>query len=487
MQSLPDFGLNRLLVAVALIVIIFGTGVAAYSMSGPSMSVVASSVSVDCSGYPSSGCVVNALVDNTGTSGFASPFTAYFVYKNSLGQTVLIDQHVWTTQSLVTDTFPSTLPGEGTTNLGYSVTVFFWDANGLPMGTSATKSFGVPLHFTIDYCDVGTVTVSPAGTGSTTGSASGVVGCSYYAAYWPSGTQLTVTTSAGVAPVDTAPSGGSDCPASGSGFVCTLKVSELTGLPIIEGAGAAVVSQDSIVVQSAVASAPASICLSSSEYTSTNALIGSCSPTGSFTLSVPQGYTWSGDLWSVVPQGGGGTVASGNSTDVSLSYSDLSSKVSFDGGVAYLELTEASLAPTGGPGGPNGNGGSSCVLSPSSNAALDVFVVNQGGNPVVGAMVTGAGASAITDAQGEAVLCNFPVPSGNLIDHQGEVTVSVEAQGYSPKSQQADVVEGQTSQATVQLSGGGFSNPIVLAGVGVAAVGIAAAFAGVSMGRGPKR
>ncbi|MDG6970143.1 MAG: hypothetical protein JRN54_03435, partial [Nitrososphaerota archaeon] len=101
--------------------------------------------------------------------------------------------------------------------------------------------------------------------------------------------------------------------------------------------------------------------------------------------------------------------------------------------------------------------------------------------------VLGAGASAVADAQGYALLCNFPVPGGNLINSQGTITVSVQAQGYSSKSQQVAVIEGQTTSATVQLSGGGFSNPYFMAGIGIAVIGVAAAFAGVMLGRRPSR
>ncbi|MDG6902572.1 MAG: hypothetical protein JRM80_11530 [Nitrososphaerota archaeon] len=483
--------MNRFLMTVAFVVIILGSGMAAASLaSGKSLSVVASSVSADCSAWPTS-CTVTALVDNTGTGGFASPFTAYFVYTDSLGQTVLIDQKPWSaTQSLVSDSglTPQSVPGAGSSFLGFTVTVFFWDANGAPMGVSTAKSFSVPLHFTIDYVGVGTIAVSPPGSGVTTGSVSSLAGGQYYAAYWPAGTVLTVTTSAGVAPVTTAPSGGSDCPASqsGSGFVCTVKASELTGTPIIEGAGASSLSQQIIYIgNEASGGSPASVCLSATAYQTGSPIYGDCTPTGSFAIAVPAGYTWSGDLWSLVEQGSATSVLSGNTTTVSLSYSALAPKVSFSGGVSDLLLTQGSLVPSSqGNGNGDGNGSSMCTLNPSTNAGLDVFVTNQAGSPVKGAMVVAGGASAVTDAKGYALLCNFPVPQqGTVSSGQGTVAVSVQAQGYSPKSQTAGVIEGQTTTATVQLSGGGFSDPYVLAGFGVAAVGAAVAFAAVALGR----
>ncbi|MDG6903072.1 MAG: hypothetical protein JRM80_14095 [Nitrososphaerota archaeon] len=481
--------MNRFLLSVAFIVILLGSGAAAAGLaSGKSLSVVASSVSVDCSSWPTS-CTTTALVDNTGTSGFASPFTAYFVYQNSLGQTVLIDQEAWTpSQSLVSDSgfTPQSVVGAGSTELGFTVSVFFWDANGAPMGVSTAQSFSVPLHFTIDYEGVGSITVSPPGSDVTTGTASGISGGQYYEAYWPGGTVLTVTTSAGVAPVTTAPSGGSDCPASGSGFVCTLKVSELTGLPIISGAAGSALSQNVIYVgDSALGGSPSSLCLSATAYQTGSPLLGDCSPTGAFTLSVPSGYTWTGDLWSLVVEGTTTAVQSGNTTSVSLSYSALAPKVTFNAGEADLVLTQASLVPvSGGNGNNNGNGTSTCVLDPSTNAGLDVLVVDQAGSPVKGAMVLAAGASGLTNSQGYALLCDFPVPGQNAVSGgQATVTVNVQASGYASKSQQANVVEGKTTSATVQLGGGGLSDPYVLAGLGVAAVGIAVAFAAVTLGR----
>ena len=431
-----------------------------------SLSVFASAPpSVDCSTWPS-GCTVTVPVSNTGTSGFTAPFTAYFVYKDSLGQTVLIDSQTWTSQASLTDSgfTPASVPGAGSTMLGFSVNVFFMDANGAPMGSSASSTFSVPLHFTIDYCAVGSITVSPPGSGVTTGAASGLAsGCSYYEAYWPSGTTLTVTTSSGVAPVTTSPSSGDVCPASGTGFVCTLKVSESTGLPIIEGAAGAVASQDSIVIQSTVASTPVSICLSASPYTSTNALIGACAPTGSFSLAVPSGYTWSGNLWSVTDNGA--TVQSGNSTSVSLSYSALSPKVTFSDGIAMLQLTEAALVPVT----PSGsNTGTACALSPSTNAGLKVLVVSMSGSPLSGAFVTAAGASGITNNEGVALLCNFPVPNQNALSNgQGSVSVTASDAGYSTTTQNANVIEGQILQATVRLSPSfGFSPNILVIIIG---------------------
>lgn len=456
------------LMAVFAILTVSGAAILAYGAVTAESVFPTSAPVVDCSTWPS-GCTVTVPVSNTGTSGFTAPFTAYFVYKDSLGQTVLIDSQTWTSQASLTDSgfTPASVPGAGSTMLGFSVNVFFMDANGAPMGSSASSTFSVPLHFTIDYCAVGSITVSPPGSGVTTGAASGLAsGCSYYEAYWPSGTTLTVTTSSGVAPVTTSPSSGDVCPASGTSFVCTLRVSESTGLPIIEGAAGAVASQDSIVVQSTVASTPVSICLSASPYTSTNALIGACAPTGSFSLTVPSGYTWSGNLWSVTDNGA--TVQSGNSTSVSLSYSALSPKVAFSDGIAMLQLTEAALVPVT-PSGSGSSTGAACTLSPSTNAGLKVLVVSMSGSPLSGAFVTAAGASGITNNEGVALLCNFPVPGQNaLSDGQGSVSVTASDAGYSTTTQNANVIEGQTSQTAIKLSpsfGGGFNATELIGGM----------------------
>src|SRR5574337_1126742 len=117
---------NEYLALVVIGLLIASVG-AAGAAGFPLFSVSGSNVAVDCSSWPT-GCTASASVVNTGTNGFTAPFTAYFVYRNTLGQTVLIDQVAWTSAQLsVSDSgfTPQSVPGAGATFLGFSVNVFF--------------------------------------------------------------------------------------------------------------------------------------------------------------------------------------------------------------------------------------------------------------------------------------------------------------------------------------------------------------------------
>jgi hypothetical protein len=133
-----------------------------------------------------------------------------------------------------------------------------------------------------------------------------------------------------------------------------------------------------------------------------------------------------------------------------------------------LQLTEAALVPVT-PSGSGSSTGAACTLSPSTNAGLKVLVVSMSGSPLSGAFVTAAGASGITNNEGVALLCNFPVPGQNaLSDGQGSVSVTASDAGYSTTTQNANVIEGQTSQTAIKLSpsfGGGFNATELIGGM----------------------
>ena len=466
------------IVVIGVVILVLGAIIPATSLS-----VFASAPpTVDCSAWPSD-CTVTVSVSNTGTSSFTAPFTAYFVYKNTLGQTVLIDKQAWTSQASLTDSgfTPTAVPGAGSTMLGFSVNVFFVDANGVPMGSSASTTFSVLLHFTIMYEGVGNIAVSPAGTNiqqCASACPGGLVGASTYSAYWPAGTSLTVTTSAGTAPVYWGSSSGTNCPPSGSGFVCTIPVSQ-DYTPIIESTNTSIYQYQAIMVEAQPGGfTPTVACIASGTETVQGY---ACSASASFSATVPSGYTWSGNLWTL--DEGSTQVSSGNTTSFTLSYSALSPKVSFTNGLAVVTLLEAQLVPIT-PGGGGGDSGTTCSLSPSTNAGLYVLVVSSSGKPLSGALVTAGGASGITDNTGHALLCNFPVPNQNALSNgQGSVAVTVSDAGYSTTTQSANVIEGQTSQATVQLSSSFGFSPNIL----VIVIGAAVLVMGLVMPEGAKR
>ncbi|MDG6949578.1 MAG: hypothetical protein JRM77_07020 [Nitrososphaerota archaeon] len=458
--------------AIGAIMIVAGFLLVAFQ---PFSVFAAAKPTVDCSAWPSD-CSVTAQISNSGGWGTA-PFTVYFVYRNSASQVVLIGSQTVSVASgqtaPVTDSGfnPQSVPGAGTSEIGFSVTVYVEDSAGLPSpynGPDNVAAFSVPMLVKISYGGVGSITVSPPGTDvqeCASGCATGFIGASTYSAYWPGGTVVKVVTSGGVSPLTIDPSG--SCSPSGSGFSCTFTVSNSLALQgvLISGSAGSALSQNIIYVgDEAAGGSPASVCLSATSYATGSPIYGNCAPTGSFSISVPTGYTWSGNLWSVVS--GGLTLASGNSTTVSLSYSALSSKVSFSSGVANLLLTEASTAPTT-PGG--SGGGSSCVLNPSTNAGVDVLITTTAGKPIGGALVTGAGASAVTDNTGHALLCNFPVPKQSAVTNgQGSISVTVSDSSYSTVTQSVNVIEGQTTNAVIQMSGFGVPGISSSAIIGVA-------------------
>lgn len=506
--------------------------------------------SVDCSGYPANGCAVTVLVSNTGTSGFAAPFTAYFVYKNGAGQTVLIDQQPWTSsQSTVTDVFPSSAVTGGATS--FSVTVSFFDAHGAPMGGAASQSFSIPIRFIVYYADVGTITISPQGISPTTGTHQGF---EYVEAYWVAGTTLNVTTSAGVPPVTWGSGINDNCPASSStaGFVCTFKVSESYSA-FITSSTATVPTNSILVYASATATgvSPQVVCLADQQWTMSVPSV-QCGPTAQFSLQ--QSAPWE------VQQTSGATLQSGSGTSASLNFSSLQSKVTFRGGLASLTFTtkDASIltigqipygtgqlastspaagsyvcsasssvcqpgksvnvtltvpsgyaltgwivngqeagtknpilvsVPDSGPtsvtanvvpiptGGGTGNGGNStsCTLNPSTNAGVTALVIDQDGNPVATAKVSGGGTSGVTDKSGYATLCNFPVPNANPLNKQASISVTASKTGYTAASQSVNVIEGSMASVTVVLQSNGSPTGLSLlawAGIGVAAAAV---------------
>lgn len=139
----------------------------------------------------------------------------------------------------------------------------------------------------------------------------------------------------------------------------------------------------------------------------------------------------------------------------------------------------------------SGSSGPSCTLSPSTNTGVTVLVVNSTGSPIDNAQVSGGGTSAVTDAQGYASLCNFPVPGqGAGSSGQTSITVSASASGYKPGSSQVNVVEGQLTSVTVQLTSSKIvvsGGSLLLAGIAVIAVGGGIFFAAVKFDRRPKK
>ncbi|MDE2426833.1 MAG: hypothetical protein KGO96_13110 [Elusimicrobia bacterium] len=219
---------------------------------------------------------------------------------------------------------PSSVPGAGSTLLGFKVDVFFWDANGVPMGTSSAQSFSVPIKTEVFYSGVGSITVSPPGSAPNSGGTTSGT----YTAYWTVGTQVTVTTSAGVAPLTSAPA--NICSASGPGFSCSFTTSDT--LPVVTIGGGASTSQDAILVYASgsTAASPSEVCLSASAMTLTSPAI-SCGPSETFTLGQAAG-------WHLEKQGSGSVLKSGFGTTAKLNFSDYSGQVAFSGALGALDF-----------------------------------------------------------------------------------------------------------------------------------------------------
>jgi hypothetical protein len=346
----------RILTTIGLIMMITG-----FSMAGIGLSfnVFPSSVAVDCSGYPASGCIVTAQVTNTGTAGFTAPFTAWFVYTNNLGQTVLVDKVTWAAgQTAVSDMFPSTAAGG---SLGFTVNVFFQDSAGNAMGQSMSAHFSVSGYFAVYYEGVSGETVTPSGSDATTGTSAS--GMHFYSAYWVAGTVLTVTGPTAGPPVTWTDGGPvNQCDVSGGQYSCSITVTSTSTSAYIVGPGA---NEQQIVVSAqggALQFTPPSVTLCATQAQQVGL---SCSTTGQITASPLQGYSFpSGAQWqlgtvssstgSFSPFSGStmsGSIPQGSApVTVSLSYSQLQSEVSFSSLSSVvqvvLQVTSAQVTPT---------------------------------------------------------------------------------------------------------------------------------------------